>query len=453
MPEAELWSEDQGLQHMRVSVFGLGYVGTVSAGCLVEMGHTVIGVDTDPGKVAAVNAGISPIVEELIADVLKDGVRSGRLGAVASPEEAVAASDLSLICVGTPSAQSGEADITHVLRVARQIGKALKSKQTYHVIVVRSTVPPGTVEAKVIPSLEDASGLCAGRDFGVCFHPEFLREGSSVRDFRDPSRIVIGAEDERAARFAASLYEGVCAPVFFTPVRTAEMIKYAENCFHALKVVFGNEIGTLCRALGVDSHILMHIVCQDAKLNISPAYLTPGFAFGGSCLPKDVRALQHLAAARHVELPVIAAVSRSNEIHIGRAVELVCACKPRVAGLLGLSFKQGTDDLRESPLVELAARLAGKGIRVRVYDEEVVVSRLRGGNRAYIERHLPHIDEWLVSDLDALIEEADVIVAGASKPRFAQMLMTQGHGKVVVDLVRLYPSPPMCFKAYHGICW
>lgn len=440
---------------MRISVFGLGYVGTVSAACLAEMGHEVWGVDVDPHKVECITRGESPIVEELIGELVRDMAASGRLHATTDVAAAVAATDLSLVCVGTPSTLGGGLDATYVLRVAGQIGEALRQRSTPHTVVVRSTVLPGTVEGQVRPTLEEAAGRAIDEQLGLCFHPEFLREGSSVRDFREPPKIVIGASGQRAAQAVASLYEGFTAPLFVTPISVAEMVKYADNAFHALKVVFGNEIGTICKALGIDSHAVMEIFCQDRRLNISPAYLMPGFAYGGSCLPKDLRALLHMARTHHIELPMLGSLAPSNDQHLLRALELVMAQGRREVGVLGLSFKPGTDDLRESPLVELVERLLGKGCHLRIHDANVSLARLRGRNKAYIEQKLPHLSELLVPTAADAVTPAEVVIVGARSAEYRQLLEEHAASKVVVDLVRLYPKgePMPPFAAYHGLCW
>jgi GDP-mannose 6-dehydrogenase len=437
----------------RISVFGLGYVGAVSGACLAELGHTVIGVDVDPFKVETINKGESPIVEELIAELTKDMVAAGRFRGTTNVEVAVLATEMSLICVGTPSTEAGGLDTTYVQRVSEQIGAAIAKKSTYHLVIVRSTVLPGTVHDVVAPALIKHSSKEIGVDFGVCFHPEFLREGTSVKDFREPPKIVIGADDARSADKLAELYKGFTAPIFKTSIRAAEMVKYADNCFHALKVVFGNEVGTLCKGLDIDSHEVMRIFCHDTKLNISPSYLMPGFAYGGSCLPKDLRALNHLARTKHVDLPVMGNIGRSNELHIARALDLITGLGKREIGMLGLSFKRGTDDLRESPLVELAERLLGKGCRLRIFDENVILSRLRGGNKAYIEQKLPHISELMVDSIDKAIDAGQVIIIGAVNPAFLKALEAHGHDKILVDLVRLVKHDPPPCAAYHGVCW
>jgi GDP-mannose 6-dehydrogenase len=417
------------------------------------MGHEVTGVDVDPFKVDLINKGHSPIVEELIDDLIRAARQTGRLQAIEDPAACIAGSEMSLVCVGTPSMAGGALETSYVRRVAAQIGEALASKPDYHVVVIRSTVLPGTVEDVVAPILVASSGKRLGPDFGLCFHPEFLREGSSVKDFREPPKIVIGAGDPRSADTLASLYEGFEAPLFKTSIRAAEMVKYADNAFHALKVVFGNEVGAVCKALQIDSHEVMNIFCRDRKLNISANYLMPGFAYGGSCLPKDLRALMHLARSQNVDLPVLSNVDKSNQAQIARALHEVLSLGKRKIGLLGLSFKPGTDDLRESPLVELTERLLGKGCRIRIYDESVSLARLRGGNKAYIEQRLPHISNLLVQELEEVVRQAEVIIVGTANPKFAEVLAAHGREKAVVDLVRLFGDKVPRLGTYRGICW
>jgi len=437
---------------MRISVFGLGYVGAVTAACLTELGHEVVGVDVAPEKVDAINRGESPIVEELIGELIAAMAASGRLRATTNAAEAVVATEISFVCVGTPSEPAGDPNLEYLRRVSAQIGAALRDKADYHVVVVRSTILPGSMAAAVLPAISAAAGRPVGAGYGLCFHPEFLREGSSVKDFREPPKIVIGADDERAAAVVAGLYRNFTAPLFLTSIAVAELVKYADNVWHSLKVVFGNEVGTLSKALGIDSHEVMRIFCRDTRLNISPAYLMPGFAYGGSCLPKDLRAINFLARQRSVELPVIAAIQDSNERHVRRALDLVLALGDADIGVLGLSFKAGTDDLRESPLVELVERLVGKGRRVRIHDENVSLARLRGGNKAYIEERLPHLSELLMADAAAVVAASSLIIVGSAAPAYAELLAAKARGKKIVDLVRFTDRPPVC-AAYHGICW
>lgn len=438
---------------MRVSVFGLGYVGAVSCGCFAHDGSTVIGVDVNPTKVAALAAGRSPVVEERIGDLIAEGVRQGRLTATTDSAAAVAQSDVSVISVGTPSQPNGGINLAAVAAVSREIGAALAAKDRRHLVVVRSTVMPGSVRSVVIPALEQASGRKAGRDFGVCFNPEFLREGSSVHDHYNPPFTLIGADDEADGRSAAALYSQVSAPLQLSTIETAEMVKYVCNAFHALKITFANEVGMLAHALGVDSHAVMDLVCQDTKLNISPKYLTPGFAFGGSCLPKDVRAMLHQARQRDVRVDLLASLLTSNRAQIERAIEMILSLGKKRVSLLGLSFKAGTDDLRESPLVILAETLIGKGYDVRIYDSNVTLSRLVGANREYIEREIPHISSLLVPDLPAALDHGEILVVGNAAPEFANLPTLCKAGHIVVDLVRVKGLSQAPGISYRGLLW
>jgi GDP-mannose 6-dehydrogenase len=434
-------------------VFGLGYVGAVSCGCLARDGAEVIGVDVHPQKVQLINDGRSPIVEEAIGDLVSDGIRSGRLRATTDVEEAIAGTDVSLVSVGTPSEPNGSLSLSAVRRVAEQIGAALGRKPSRHVVVVRSTVLPGTVRTVVIPALEKASGRQAHRDFGVCFNPEFLREGSSVFDYYSPPFTLIGREEEGDGETAARLYSQVNAEVFFSNIETAEMVKYVSNAFHALKITFANEMGILAQTLGVNSHQVMELVCRDTKLNISPKYLKPGFAFGGSCLPKDLRALVHKARQSDLEVPLLGSLLESNRAQIDRAVSLVVSLRKKKVSMLGLSFKAGTDDLRESPLVVLTETLIGKGFDVRIYDSNISLARLVGANREYIEKEIPHISSLLVTDLRTAVEHGDVLVVGNAAPEFAGLPALCRPGQTIVDLVHVDGLRGSGAVAYHGIAW
>lgn len=436
---------------MRIAVFGLGYVGVVSAACLAERGHEVVGVDVSPDKVAMVAAGRTPIVEERIGDLVAEAVSSGRLRATTSAADAVASSDLAFVCVGTPSDPSGALSTTYLERVAEDIGAALPRDRRY-IVVFRSTMLPGTCEERLVPRLEKASGMVGGDGFSVCVHPEFLREGTSVRDFYDPPKTLVGTADADAAAVVASLYEGLPGPVFHTPIRTAEMVKYVDNSFHALKVGFANEIGALCKAAGVDSHDVMDIFKSDTKLNVSAAYLTPGFAFGGSCLPKDLRALVHMARHADVSTPILDHILPSNQDHLERAYELVARTGRRRVGLLGLAFKEGTDDLRESPMVGLAERLLGRGFELLIFDGDVTSSRLLGANRAYVESHIPHLSRLLRASPDDVLAHAEVLVVGSRTPAVLEAAR-RADGRQVIDLVRLpWVSAPRA-DDYAGIAW
>ncbi|MEV0162880.1 nucleotide sugar dehydrogenase [Nonomuraea fuscirosea] len=435
---------------MRISVFGLGYVGCVSAACLASMGHQVVGVDVNPAKVDLINGGHAPIVEERIGELIAETTAGGALRATTDAAEAVAATELSLVCVGTPSAPNGSLSTTYLERVAEQIGRALRPG---HVVVFRSTMLPGTCAELLVPILELASGLRAGAGFGVAVNPEFLREGTSVRDFFAPPKTVIGESDERTGNVVASLYEGLPGDVFRVPIPVAEMTKYADNAFHAVKIGFANEMGAICQALGLDSHQVMDVFLADRKLNISPAYLRPGFAFGGSCLPKDLRGLVYAARKADVSIPLLSHVLPANDAHLQRAFELITASGRRRIGMFGLSFKPGTDDLRESPLVELAERLLGKGYDLRIYDANVTLSRLVGANRAYIAERLPHLGDLLGDSAEEVLDHAEVCVVGCLDERVLAAL-DQAGDRTIVDLVRIPDAETQRGRRdYTGIGW
>ncbi len=436
-----------------ISVFGLGYVGCVSAACFAREGHSVTGVDVNPSKVEMINAGKATIVEMGIGELGAEMAAGGRLTATTDVARAVRETAISLVCVGTPSRPNGSLDLSYVERVAEQIGAAIKGKPGRHTVVIRSTVLPGTIHDVVVPALERTSGKRAGADFGVCGNPEFLREGTSIRDFYDPPFTLVGADDPETGQAVAALYAGIEAPVHVVPVRTAEMVKYACNCFHGLKVAFANEIGNICKASGVDSHEVMRIFCEDRKLNISPYYLRPGYAFGGSCLPKDLRATVYNARSHDVPVPVLEATLESNRLQIERAYELVMATGKKRVGVLGLSFKAGTDDLRESPMVALIERLIGKGVQLSIYDPYVTSSRLMGANREYIEREIPHIWELMRGSTKEVLDASDAVIIGNSAGEFREI---QGHLRAdqpVVDLVRAFGPRLSDGAAYQGICW
>ncbi|MDW8106787.1 MAG: UDP-glucose/GDP-mannose dehydrogenase family protein [Armatimonadota bacterium] len=438
---------------MRVSIFGLGYVGAVSAACLAREGHSVVGVDIDPHKLDLLRQGKAPIVEKDLEPLLAQAVASGRLTVTEDATEAVHGSDLSLICVGTPSKENGDLRTDYIERVARQIGEALITKRDYHLVVIRSTVLPGTTEEVVLPILEETSGKRVNEHFGLAVNPEFLREGVAVADFYDPPFTVIGALRESDAEHVASLYDNIKAPLFLVSVRAAEMIKYACNAFHALKITFANELGMLCKAEGVDSHEIMRIFCADTKLNISCKYLTPGFAFGGSCLPKDLRALTYRARANDLQLPMLEAILPSNHHQIQEVVRTVVRLRKRKIGLFGLSFKPGTDDLRESPYVELAEQLIGKGYRLLIYDPNVSYAALYGSNKAYIEREIPHIREILCEDARQVVRHAEVLIVGHLSATGREAILAEHHeNQIIVDLARAF-TPTELRGHYVGLYW
>jgi GDP-mannose 6-dehydrogenase len=438
---------------MRISIFGLGYVGAVSLACLSRDGHDVIGVDIDRDKLELLRAGKTPVVEEGMVELMQQVAASGRVSVTTDAEQAVRDSDISLVCVGTPSAANGSQDQGAILRLAEAMGRALAAKTEPHVVVFRSTVVPGTVEDVLRPIVERASGKKDGVDFHLCFQPEFLREGSSIRDYDKPPFTIVGANHEHPVERLRALFGHLPCKFIPTSVRSAEMMKYSCNNFHALKITFANETARLCAALGVDAFEVMDLVCQDTQLNISRAYLKPGFAFGGSCLPKDLRATSYLAKTRDVELPMLSAILASNQEHLALALNKVLASGHRRVGFLGLSFKTGTDDLRESPLVTLAEQLIGKGVQLSIYDPEVQLAHLLGSNRRYIEQHLPHIGQLLQPDLQTVIRGSELLVVGLSTAEVAEALARHAQPEqTVLDLVGLANRAAIPAKV-EGLCW
>ena len=438
---------------MRISIFGLGYVGAVSAGCLARDGHDVIGCDVDPAKLALLRDGRTPIIEEGMSELIGDAVASGRLRVTDDTAEALLATDLSFLCVGTPSLPNGSQDLGAVRRLCEQLGRVLRDKPERHAFVVRSTVLPGTVRGVVGPLVASHSGKRPGVDFGVCFQPEFLREGSSIRDYDQPPFTVVGVDDDWCATMLREVFGHLPGEFLVTDVGTAEMLKFCCNAFHALKITFANEVGRLCQAMEVDSHAVMDLVCRDRRLNISPAYLKPGFAFGGSCLPKDVRALVHAGKRLDVETPALQALLPSNQLHIEHAIDVVLRAGRRSVGLLGLSFKTGTDDLRESPLVALAERFIGKGLDLRIHDPSVQVARLFGANRRYIEEAIPHISSLMRETADEVVRDSDVVIVGIGEPGVLDAVYRGSRDdQLVLDLVRM-PDRSRVRGRYVGACW
>jgi GDP-mannose 6-dehydrogenase len=437
---------------MKLSIFGVGYVGCVSAACFSRDGHEVIGVDVNQVKVDLINAGQSPIVEPGVEDLIRQGVNKGLLRATTDAAQAVAATDVTLVCIGTPGNHNGSLDLSFIKRACQQIGEALASKTRYHIIAIRSTLLPGTIEQTIVPTLEVYSGKRAGRDFGVAINPEFLREGTSVYDFDHPPFTLIGADQADAADPMARLYTAIDAPLIRIGIREAEMVKYACNAFHALKVSFANEIGNISKALGVDSHQVMDVFCRDTKLNLSPYYLKPGFAFGGSCLPKDLRAITYKAKELDVEVPLLSSILVSNRRQVERAVDAVLQSGRKRVGVLGMSFKSGTDDLRESPMVTLIETLIGKGLKLSIYDRDVELARLYGANKQYIEREIPHISSLMRSNLDEVIEASDLLIIGKKEQEFLPLAEKLNNGRVIVDLVRMFEIDDKRSQ-YHGISW
>ncbi|MGD9210972.1 MAG: nucleotide sugar dehydrogenase [Desulfobacteraceae bacterium] len=422
---------------MNISIFGLGYVGSVTSGCLAREGHRVIGVDLVETKINMINTGKSPIIEKKLDQIIAQAVSDRKLYATLCSEEAIIQTDLSFICVGTPGMINGEQKLSHVRQVCEEIGWALKKKNAYHTVVIRSTIFPGTMRNMVIPTLEKTSGKQVGRDFGVCYNPDFLREGNAVDDFYHPPKTVIGEMDLQSGDLLEQLYSHLNAPLVRVSIEIAEMVKYVDNAWHALKVGFANEVGNLCRALNIDEHEVMNIFCRDNKLNLSPSYLTPGFAFGGACMPKDLRTLTHKGRTLDVELPIINSILPSNILQIERGLRLIMSKGNRKIGILGLSFKAGTDDLRESPMVEVIRRLISKGYNVCIYDKDVNLSRLVGANRDFILNAIPHISNLLADSIEQVILHAETLVVGNAHPLFKCVVNDLSTNKAIVDLVQI----------------
>jgi GDP-mannose 6-dehydrogenase len=436
---------------MRISVLGIGYVGVVSAACLAAEGHFVSAVDIASQKIEALNNGRSPITEVGLDDLIRAGVQSGRLSATVDLEKVVQSADVSIICVGTPSLADGSLNLNDVVRVCQSLGQALQRQSTFHLIVLRSTVLPGSTREVVIPILERASGKSAGKDFGVAFYPEFMREGSAIADYKQPGIVVFGTEDDRSEMLLRHLAKPIVEGITVTNYESAEAIKYACNAWHATKITFANEIGNFCKCFDIDSHQVMDVLTMDTRLNISPAYLRPGFAYGGSCLPKDLRALQHVARSKGLSLPLLEALPLSNAAQIRRAFDIIQSVGNRRVGLLGLSFKSGTDDLRESPAVELARLLHQAGYDLEIFDPNVRLSSLTGSNLSYIQSRLPHLDQWLTSDFSRVVSFGETLVA-ATRDLDLSSLSSLRADQVLIDLVRLDSS--ICrAERYYGLCW
>lgn len=446
-------SESLAQVSRRISIFGLGYVGAVSLACLARDGHEITGVDIDENKLSLLRAGQAPIVETGIQELMGTVVREGRVHVTDSVRHAILGTDISFVCVGTPAGSNGNQDLTAITHLAEQIGSVLAEKDSRHVIVIRSTVRPGTVEEVIQPILEQRSGLKAGQGFSLCFQPEFLREGSSIHDYDHPPLTLIGAQDDYAVAMLRSIFGHLPCEFIRTSIRTAEMMKYACNAFHALKVTFANEIGRISQAVDVDPHEVMRLLCMDRRLNISSAYLRPGFAFGGSCLPKDLKALLYLAKSADVELPMLANVLPSNAVHIQHAIDRVLATGKRSIGMIGLSFKAGTDDLRESPLVVMAEHFIGKGLQLCAYDPQVHIARLLGSNRRFIEESIPHIASLMTDDLKKLVQESDVLVVSMKTPEVVAALAAHTRSDQLLLDIAVLPDRTAHRAQYLGVCW
>lgn len=438
---------------MRLAVFGLGYVGSVSAACLAKHGHHVIGVDINPLKVKMINTGKSPILEKGITKLVKDVVNTGRLSATDDIGKAVRSTECALICVGTPSLRNGNIDLKYVKRVIRNIGLTLCKNKRFYAVIIRSTMLPGCTEKIVKPMLERYSRRKIGKSLGLCVNPEFLREGSSIYDFDHPPFTLIGTSDGKGGNILRKIYKRVNAPIIVKKIKVIEMAKYMSNAYHALKIVFANEIGNICKREGIDSYEAMEIFVKDKKLNISKAYLKPGYAFGGSCLPKDLRAILFRAKMRGLKLPVLENILPSNALQIGRVLDMVLDTGERRVGVLGLSFKPGTDDLRESPIVELVELLIGKGFDVRIYDRNVSLSNIIGANKQYIQKKLPHIKRIIARSLDEVLSHAKVLIIANRDKAYTAVLPKKVKSKVVIDLVRIMTGRNKTGIKYRGVCW
>jgi len=435
-----------------LSIFGLGYVGSVCSACFSSNGINVVGVDSNGKKVKYINKGLAPIVEKGLEDLIKDGVARGLLKATNNPDEAISSTNITFVSVGTPSNPNGSLNLDYITAVCQNIGSALKNKNEYHIVVVRSTVLPGTTENHIVPLIELHSGKSEGEGFGVVFNPEFLREGSAIYDFYNPPKTVIGANRSSDAKIISELYSNLDAPLFITKLKTAETVKYADNAFHALKVAFGNEIGVIAKSFGVDSHEVMDIFCSDTKLNLSPYYLKPGFAFGGSCLPKDLRALNYLGKSNDINLPLLRSVLLSNQEHIDRILNRILEINKKKIGVLGFSFKEGTDDLRESPIITLIETLLGKGYDLKLFDQDVTYAQLLGSNKEYINVHLPHITNLITPEVEDVINHSEILILGKKNKFFKEAVKNLKTNQHVIDLVRI--SKSLNTKAtYEGICW
>jgi len=438
---------------MKISIFGMGYVGAVSGACFARMGHEVIGVDVNRGKVDTINSGGSPVVEEGLAELMMEAQTAGRISATDDPIEAVRRSEISLISVGTPTGLRGGQALGALDSVVASIGEALRQKSEAHVVVVRSTVMPRTTEERIAPNLEQASGRRLGDGLEVCFNPEFLREGAAVKDFFHPPFIVIGGVRGSAWPQAAALYAGIDAPLFSTTASIAEALKYACNAYHAVKIAFANELGAVMKSMGIDARETMRLFCEERQLNISPAYLRPGFAFGGSCLPKELRAIMGMAKGASIEVPMLANVLTSNERHVDRAFDMIQRRGRRKVALFGLAFKPGTDDLRESPLVVLAERLVGKGFELAIFDRSVDLARLTGTNLEYIKREIPHLDRLVTNSIEETLIDASTIVIGHAPADAIEQIVAAAAGRCVIDLQGVVALQGLANVDYEGICW
>lgn len=436
---------------MNISIFGLGYVGCVSLGCLARNGHNIIGVDVSETKVRQINSGLPTIIEKDIDIIIQEEHLKKSISATTDFEKAVQDTEISIVAVGTPSTAHGHLNLGYIFKVIENIAEAIKKKNDFHIIAIRSTVLPGTAK-KCADLIEKVSGKKRDLDFSVVSNPEFLREGTAVHDYFNPPLTLIGSSNPAAAEKIASLYNQLPAKVVITDIEVAEIMKYVNNTFHALKISFANEVGNICSALKIDSHKVMEIFCMDQVLNISPYYFKPGFAYGGSCLPKDLKGLQTLAHDLYVDVPLIQSIDKTNQLQINRAIDIIIESGKSKLAFLGLSFKQGTDDLRNSPAVSVIETIIGKGYEVDIYDKNVQLSKLTGTNKEYIDKHIPHLSKLMVNDLNKLIDEAEIIVINNREKEYVDALLETESNAIIIDMVRL-PEPIRKRKGYVGINW
>lgn len=437
---------------MNISIFGLGYVGVVTSACLSSRGHKIVGVDVNKLKVDLLNEGISPIVEKDVGELLKEAKLNNLLTATMDINSAIENTEVSIVCVGTPSRANGSLNTAYLENVCKRIGDALRLKRASHIIIFRSTMLPGTMRELIIPTLELSSGKIQNKDFFVAFNPEFLRESSAVYDFNNPPKTVVGVDSDEVGDEVFKLYEGLPGPMIKNSIEIAEMVKYIDNNFHALKITFANEIGQICKKLGLDSHVAMGIFVQDQKLNISSAYFKPGFAFGGSCLPKDLRAINYLTKMLDLETPLLGSLLHSNSNQILTTIKKIMSFGKRKIGVAGFSFKEGTDDLRESPMIEVIETLLGKGYDLKLYDKNVSIAKLIGANKEYIANHIPHISSIMVDSIEELLEDRELIIIGNKDPEFIRILREIKRDQIIFDLIRIGEIPDEC-ELYEGICW
>lgn len=435
---------------MNISIFGLGYVGCVSLGCLAKNGHHVIGVDVNATKINLINSGKPTIIEKDIDQIINEQYERGFIEASNDYNYAIKNTDISIVAVGTPSTPKGHLKLDYIFNVAENFAESLQYKSSFHIIAIRSTILPGTCN-KFADIIESRSNKKRNIDFAIVDNPEFLREGTAVYDYYHPPLTLIGSDNREASEKVAELYKELPAEIIITNLEVAEIMKYVNNTYHALKISFANEIGNICKAININSHEVMDIFCKDHQLNISSYYLRPGFAYGGSCLPKDLKALQTLAHDHYISVPVIENIGNTNSIQVERSIEYLKQYKSKRIGFLGISFKAGTDDLRNSPAVSLIESLLGKGFIIQIYDRNIELSRLTGTNKEYIDVHIPHLSKLMSGDLNKVIDQSEVIVVTTKEKEFIPALL-EVKEKPIIDMVYL-GKEFIAKDNYYGINW